>query len=104
MALLSCTSKINSAVKSVPSRSCPHVVGPACTESSKRTLLDFAPSGPARSLLRKVVSRVTVSASSSPAVPVVPSVKIDNIHDPFATLVTVDMGEGIGEIVETVGW
>jgi hypothetical protein len=37
-------------------------------------------------------------------VPVVPSVKIDNIHDPFATLVTVDMGEGIGEIVETVSW
>ena len=31
----------------------------------------------------------------------IPSVRIDNVHDPFATLVTVDMGSAI-EMLETV--
>jgi hypothetical protein len=34
---------------------------------------------------------------------VIPAVKIDNIHDPFATVVTVDMGDQISEMLETVG-
>jgi hypothetical protein len=33
---------------------------------------------------------------------VVPAIKIDNIHDPFATVVTVDMGDEISEMLETV--
>ncbi len=43
-------------------------------------------------------------ASLAPAAPncVVPIVKIDNIHDPFATIVSVSMGDELSEMLEMV--
>ena len=59
--------------------------------------MDFAPVCPLPRRSRIVVSNATASAPQK-----TPSVKIDNIHDPFATLVTVDMGGFAGEMLETV--
>ena len=70
---------------------------PAIGRRVSRKTVDFAPSCPLPRRSRIVVSHATASAPQK-----TPSVKIDNIHDPFATLVTVDMGGIAGEMLETV--
>ena len=77
-----------------PARTC--VLSAAHVGPSSRRVLDFAPSCPwTRSTARKVVCMAAGAAAT------IPSVRIDNVHDPFATLVTVDMGSAI-EMLETV--
>ncbi|CAD7695727.1 unnamed protein product [Ostreobium quekettii] len=55
-----------------------------------------------------VSASATASEATGPAPPeVTPIVKIDNLHDPFATVVTVQFGSGagdlLGELLDTVG-
>lgn len=69
----------------------------ATGSSISRRTVDFAPSCPLTRRLRTIVASAAASAPHK-----TPSVKIDNIHDAFATLVTVDMGI-TGEMLETVG-
>lgn len=50
-----------------------------------------------------ILSAATSDATSAAVSVPVPVVKIDNIHDPFATLVTVKFGEELGDLVDTIG-
>lgn len=51
--------------------------------------------------LRRAVAEST-NGSSSATVPE-PVVKIDNERDPFATVVTIEYGDRLGELLDTVG-
>jgi hypothetical protein len=46
-------------------------------------------------------SAVRASENSAPVMPQ-PSIKIDNTTDPFATVVKVDFGDRLGELLDTV--
>lgn len=51
-----------------------------------------------------VVRASAASDTTTPPVSVpVPVVKIDNIHDPFATVVTVQFGDELGDLLDTIG-
>lgn len=50
-----------------------------------------------------VLSAAASDATTAPVSVPVPVVKIDNIHDPFATLVTVQFGEVLGDLFDTIG-
>ncbi|GMH37062.1 hypothetical protein BSKO_04935 [Bryopsis sp. KO-2023] len=51
---------------------------------------------------RIVVASAASDTATAPVSVPVPVVKIDNIHDPFATLVTVQFGEELGDLVDTI--
>lgn len=78
-----------------------HINAPSTSRS-----LDFAPSCPwTISRARNVVARRSVQASAGGATATAkptPVVRIDNTTDPFATLVTVEYGDRLGELLETV--
>jgi len=59
----------------------------ACTSSTAPSLRS-----------RKVLCRAESTATAQPT----PVVKIDNIHDAFATVVTVEFGDQLGEMLETI--
>jgi len=84
-----------------PSQVCAHM---PCCPHSRRAL----PSRPLSAVVRPSSASVDASPAVSNgvttdagAVPQ-PVVKIDNQHDPFATIVTVEFGDRLGELLDTV--
>jgi hypothetical protein len=62
------------------------------------------PQSRSRSLLASSSNGATATAADSATANGVPTpvVKIDNISDPFATLVSVEFGDRLGELLDTV--
>ncbi|KAL6755983.1 hypothetical protein V8C86DRAFT_2658705 [Haematococcus lacustris] len=81
----------------------PHAARLPGTSALSKRLLDFSPSCPlVHSRAMRVVARAQATVGA-PAKPVpTPVVKIDNLTDPFATLVTVEYGDKLGELLETI--
>lgn len=52
-------------------------------------------------LCRRAAESATANGTSSSAIPE-PVVKIDNESDPFATIVSVEYGDRLGELLDTV--
>ncbi|GAX84153.1 hypothetical protein CEUSTIGMA_g11576.t1 [Chlamydomonas eustigma] len=100
MAMLKTSHKVLSCAQTTSRRKVAACSMPLSSRSSRTyMLLDFAPTCPLnRARGRKILCR----SSSATEECVVPAIKIDNIHDPFATVVTVDMGDEISEMLETI--
>lgn len=74
---------------------------PSTSAGVYRSNLDFAPCCPlTRGRARNIVARADGGATAT-AKPT-PVVKIDNLSDPFATVVKVQYGEKLGELLETI--
>ncbi|KAI8475056.1 MAG: hypothetical protein J3K34DRAFT_405921 [Monoraphidium minutum] len=61
----------------------------------------YAPVSRAR-IVRAAVSTNGAPTTAPDAALPTPVVKIDNIHDPFATVVTVEFGDRLGELLDTI--
>lgn len=78
------------------------VAGP-CSRTQARTAPRAAPQQQRRSrlVLIRATAEAATNGTSSAAVPE-PVVKIDNETDPFATIVSIEFGDRLGELLDTV--
>ncbi|KAL4459008.1 hypothetical protein ABPG75_013873 [Micractinium tetrahymenae] len=78
-------------------------VSVACSRVQARTAARAAPQQQPRIRLAPIraAAEAATNGASSPAVPE-PVVKIDNEKDPFATIVSIEYGDRLGELLDTV--
>lgn len=90
-------------LRAASSRRCAASLHAPCRPSSSAGASirhEFAPSCPlVRGRARVVVTRAASATTTAKPTPVV---KIDNLSDPFATMVSIEYGDRLGELLETI--
>eukprot|EP00199_Chlamydomonas_sp_CCMP681_P006840 CAMPEP_0119108872 /NCGR_PEP_ID=MMETSP1180-20130426/15916_1 /TAXON_ID=3052 ORGANISM="Chlamydomonas cf sp, Strain CCMP681" /NCGR_SAMPLE_ID=MMETSP1180 /ASSEMBLY_ACC=CAM_ASM_000741 /LENGTH=287 /DNA_ID=CAMNT_0007094545 /DNA_START=53 /DNA_END=916 /DNA_ORIENTATION=+ len=75
-------------------------VAPVSSPCSARIVLNPAAARPAAARRLRLSTRAEATGGSTAVA--TPVVKIDNFRDPFATIVTVEYGDHVGELLETI--
>lgn len=98
MSLLASSSSRSVLAKQCQQRPASVSIARVTASTSGRRLVELANASP---LTRTAGRRIECRAQTTTAKPA-PTVRIDNVSDAFATLVTVDLGDNIGEMFDTI--